>query len=420
MYFTPSGFPILRNKKLVYLDSAATSLKPQSVIDAINDYYSHYSANVFRGLYDISEKATLKYEETREKVAQFINAKSSSEIVFTSGTTESINLVAYAWGRLTVGEGDEIVTTVMEHHSNFVVWQALARENGGVLKVLDVDEQGKLKIKNEKGKTTYKNSKLLLQNVITKKTKLLAITHVSNVLGTINPIKEIVVEVKRLNPKCLVLVDGAQAVPHMKVDMQDLGCDYYAFSGHKMLGPTGIGVLWGRKELLNSMVPFQFGGSMIAKVSLTETTFKETPMKFEAGTPHVAGVIGLGAAVDYLQNIGMEVIRQHEIELTTYVLEKLSGLNHLTIYGSKDISIRGGVLSFNVFDKSGNLVHPHDVAEILRRENICVRVGHHCAMPLHERLGIPGSVRASLYLYNTNEDINRLVKSVQNVQKIFS
>lgn len=404
-----SDFPLLQQKidrkRIVYLDSTATALKPKPVIDALNSYYTEYTANVFRGLHQLSEKATQEYENAREKVASFINAKSAEEIIFTRSTTEAINLVAYAWGRLNIGEGDEIVTTIMEHHSNFVPWQQLCAENGATLKVIDINEDGFLQIPKSKSKI-----KTVIQNA-----KLLAIAHVSNVLGTINPIKKIVQAVKRANPKCLVSVDGAQAVPHMKVDVQDLGCDFYAFSGHKMLGPTGIGVLWGRKELLEQMAPFNFGGEMISEVHLEKTIFKHPPHKFEAGTPHIAGVIGLGEAVDYLQSIEMKKIRDHEIELTEYALGKLKEIREIRVYGPKKIEKRGGVIAFNLISKRGKLIHPHDVAQILNEDNICTRSGHHCAMPLHERLEVPASARTSFYIYNTKEDVEMLLKGLKKV-----
>lgn len=400
---TSTNFPILTEQGIVYLDSAATSLKPQSVIDAVSEYYSSYSSNIHRGLYPIAEKATEAYENAREKVAKFIHANRTEEVIFTRGTTESINLVAYAWGRMNIEEGDEIVTTEMEHHSNFVPWQELVRESGVSLKVIS----GQLSV-------------VSLKEIVTRKTKLVAITHVSNVLGTINPIKEIVAEVKRINPHCLVLVDGAQAVPHIKVDVQDLGCDFYVFSGHKMLGPTGIGVLWGKYGLLDAMPPFLFGGSMVESVELSKTTYKKPPHKFEAGTPPIAEAIGLGEAVTYLEHIGMDTIVHHEQELTSYLVKKLDNLNYLSMYGLDTKSSRVGVVSFNVFGKNNALVHPHDVAQVLGDMNICVRGGHHCAMPLHTSLGVPGSVRASLYLYNTKEDIDRLVEGLEKVKEIFN
>jgi cysteine desulfurase/selenocysteine lyase len=417
-------FPVLKRringKRIVYLDSAASSLKPRAVIDALTNYYSNISANVFRGIYNLSEKATKEYETAREKVAKFINAHSSNEIIFTRSATESINLAAYSWGRLNINKGDEIATTIMEHHSNFVPWQQLAIENGGVLKIIDIDEIGHLDLKDKKlkaqsSKLKSARKKLKLGNIVSKRTKLLAITHVSNVLGTINPIKEITKAVKEINPNCLVLVDGAQAVPHLKVDVQSLGCDFYAFSGHKMLGPTGIGVLWAKSEILGNLAPFNFGGSMISKVSVETSKFSQPPQKFEAGTPHIAGAIGLGAAVDYLSNIGMDEVREHEVELTEYALERLGEVEGIKIYGPESAKDRGGVVAFSIYTKKGKLIHPHDVAQILNENNICVRAGHHCAMPLHKRLKITASVRASFYLYNTREDVDMLVEGVGRV-----
>ena len=406
-------FPIFQNHpELVYLDSTATSLKPQIVIDALNDYYTKYSANVFRGIYKISEEATANYEEARGKIAKFINSKRNEEVIFVRSTTEAINLVAYSWGRLNMRENDEIVTTIMEHHSNFVPWQQLAAENGGLFKVIDINEDGTLQFDYSNNRTN--------DAVITSRTKLVAITQVSNVLGTINLIKDIIREVKRINPGCLVLVDGAQAMLHMKVDVQDLGCDFYAFSGHKMLGPTGIGVLWGKYELLEAMTPFNFGGEMIREVHVDRTEFKKPPHKFEAGTPHIAGAIGLGAAVLYLENIGIENIRQSEVELIVYALKKLKSLKSVEVYGPSDPTYRGGIIAFNLRDKRGKLIHGHDVAQILDEDDICIRSGHHCAMPLHERLRLPSSARASLTLYNTKEDVDRLMKGLEKVHTVFN
>ncbi|MBI4137282.1 cysteine desulfurase [Candidatus Roizmanbacteria bacterium] len=412
-------FPVFQhNNSLTYLDSAATALKPRQVIDAVSEYYSDYPANVFRGLYDLSQKATEAYENSRNNVAQFINAHSPSEIIFTRGTTESVNFIAYAWGRLNIGKNDEIVTTILEHHSNFVPWQELCRETGATLKIIDIDDEGNLSL-SSKTKNDARSTKYDLHNIVTKKIKLVAITHVSNVLGTINPIKEIIAEVKKINPLCLVLVDGAQAVPHMKVDVQDLGCDFYAFSGHKMMGPTGIGVLWIREELLKSITPFHFGGSMIEKVTLEESRFAPPPQKFEAGTPHIAGAIGLGAAIDYMNKIGVANIRKHEMDLTEYALKQLHNLKNTKIYGSDIVRHRGGVISCNVFTDDKTLIHPHDVGDILGKQNICLRVGHHCAMPLAKRLGVPASVRISLHVYNDRKDIDRLIEGLEKVRKIF-
>lgn len=405
---TTRDFPILRDSIITYLDSAATALKPQSVIDKITEYYRDYPANVFRGLYPISARATDEYEKARETLATFIHASSPQEVVFVRSTTEAINLVAYAWGRMNIAEGDEIVTTVMEHHSNFLPWQELCRESGATLKVLDINENYELPVMYDE-----------LSRVITRRTKLVALTHVSNVLGTINPVKDIVAAVKKINPHCLVLIDGAQAVPHMMVDVNDIGADFYAFSGHKMMGPTGIGILWARKELLENMPPFQFGGSMIESVTLESAVFAAPPSKFEAGTPHIAGAIGLGEAARYLTHRGMDAVRAHESKLTEYAIEKLTRVDRLHIYGPLSVKERAGVVSFNIYTNDGRLIHPHDAGDILGRMGICVRVGHHCAMPLARRLKIPASIRASLYLYNTKKDIDQLVEGLQKVIEVF-
>ena len=400
-----NDFPIFKNNpELVYLDSSATSLKPQIVIDKLREYYEKYSANVFRGIYSLSEKATEEYENTRKVVAEFINAAKVEEIVFTRSTTESLNLIAYSLGRKIIGEGDEIVTTIMEHHSNFVTWQQLALENGAIFKVIDLDEYG------------YLNTQI--DQVITKKTKILALTYVSNVLGIINPIKEIIRLAKSINPKLIVVIDAAQAVPHMQIDEQDLGCDFLVFSSHKMLGPTGIGVLWGKYELLDEMYPFNFGGEMIQEVYIDKTIFKKPPHKFEAGTPHIAGVIALKEAVKYLEKIGYEKIRRHEILLAKSLecsLDYEFGNKVKLLAGEifEYLEDRGGIISFS-FGK----YHPHDIAQILDGENIAVRAGHHCAMPLHNRLGINASVRASFYVYNGLDDVNKLIKGLKIVEKI--
>ena len=414
-----TDFPIFKfHPQLTYLDSAAMSLKPKVVIEAVENYYKKYSANVFRGIYKISEKATKEYENVRRKIAQFIRADSEKEIVFVRNTTEAINLVAYAWGWVNVEKGDEIVTTIMEHHSNFVPWQVLCNEVGAIFKVIDITDEGylnlnpdKSKIHDPKSKTTMNNLNFL-EKVVTKKTKILALTYVSNVLGTINPVKEIIKAAKKINPKIITVVDAAQAIPHYKINVKDLGCDFLAFSGQKMLGPTGAGVLWGRKELLTQMSPFLFGGEMISEVYLNRTIFAQIPHKFEAGTPHIAGVIGLGAAVDYLTQVGMDKLRDYEKDLTAYVLLKLAELKDITIYGPKEIDRRAGVVTFNLKD-----VHPHDVAAVLDEENICLRSGHHCAMPLHDRLRIGASVRVSFYLYNSKEDIDKLINGLLKVKK---
>jgi cysteine desulfurase/selenocysteine lyase len=391
-----NDFPIFKRringKAIVYLDSTATSLKPTAVIDKENEYYTRYTANIFRGIYTISEEATREYEDVRTKIAEFIGAATADEIIFTRNTTESINLVAYS-----LIHGDDVIASVMEHHSNFVPWQQL-----GNLKVWNIDKTGRLSLKD-------------LEKLITRKTKLLAITAVSNVLGTIVPVREIVRKVKSLNPHMLVLVDAAQAVPHMKVDVTDWGADFVAFSSHKMLGPTGVGVLWGKYELLAKMKPFTYGGEMIEEVHVDKTVFKAPPHKFEAGTPHIAGVIGFGAAIDYLKRLGMSSVRAHEKDITAYALKILSSIKGVTIVGSKEPDTRAGVISFTVQG-----IHPHDVAQILDEDNICIRVGFHCAQPLHEFLETGPTARASFYVYTTREDIDALGEGLQKVIKTFS
>lgn len=399
-----ADFPIFKAiPGFVYLDSTATSLKPQSVIDALIDYYSHYSANIFRGVYDISEKATIAYEETRAVVKNFINANSEKEIVFTRNATEGINLFVNGITD-SLRKGDEIVTTIAEHHSNFVPWQQLAKRKGLIFTVMTND---KLQMSNQFQITN-------VQKYISKKTKILTITFVSNVLGTVNPIKEIIQEAKRINPSIIVLVDGAQAVPHIKVDVQALGCDAFVFSSHKMLGPTGVGVLWVKKDLLETLAPYQYGGDMIRSVTIKETQFADLPHRFEAGTPHIAGVIALKDAISYLQKVGLNFIHQHEVELAQFCYDTLKEEfdEKIKIIGPQK---RGsGIVAFVVEG-----VHAHDVAQLLNEDNIAVRAGHHCAMPLHTHLGIDASVRASFYLYNTKGDIEKLISSLQNVLHLF-
>lgn len=398
-------FPILsrkvHGKLLAYLDNAATSQKPRQVIDAMADYYLKHNANVHRGIHTLSVEATEMMEKAREKIAKFVGVADSAEIIFVKNATEAINLVAYSWGRLNIARSDEIVLTVAEHHSNFVVWQQLAAENGAILKIVPIDKNGEI-------------DELAFKKALTKKTKLVTFFHVSNVLGTINDVKRLAFSVKRLAPQALVLVDGAQAVPHMPVDIDKIGCDFYVFTGHKMLGPMGIGILWGRRGLLAAMPPFLFGGEMISKVSLDRTTWNELPWRFEAGTPDVAGAIGLGAAVDYLQEIGMGNVRKHEIELTEYAMKRLLGIWDVRLLGLQDARKRGGVVSFNV----GN-IHAHDVASILDSEGIAIRSGHHCAQPLMEFLGISSAARASFYIYNTKEEVDRLVEGIIKVKQVF-
>ncbi|HEY8677619.1 MAG TPA: cysteine desulfurase [Candidatus Dormibacteraeota bacterium] len=398
-----ADFPILQRringKPLIYLDSAATSQKPCAVIDAMDDYYRRYNANPHRGVYVLSEEATAAYEGARGRLAAFINAASMKEVIFTRNTTEAINLVRYSWGRANIRQGDRILLTEMEHHSNLVPWQLLAKEVGATLEFLRIDDKGLLQLDELESK---------LAGV-----RLLGITHQSNTLGTINPIKAIAEAAHRAG--ALVLVDGAQAVPHMPVDVQDLGVDFYAFSGHKMCGPSGIGVLWARRALLEAMPPFLGGGDMIRRVKLTEATWNDLPWKFEAGTPSVAEGIGLGAAVDYLGQFGMDRVRAHERTLVDYALEKFQDIPGITIYGPGDSEIHGGAVSFTLPN-----VHPHDLATLVDREGIAVRAGHHCTQPLMDRLGVAATTRASFYIYNRPDEVDHLVDAIQKAQKVFS
>ncbi len=398
-------FPILQrivrdNKTLVYLDNASTTQKPNQVIDAIADYYRNHNANIHRAVYALAEEATELYESTRDKIANFIHIKNREEIIFVRGTTEAINLVAYAWGRNHINKDDIIVTTEYEHHSNIVPWQLLTQEKGAKLVYIGMGDNGELILDD------------LDKYLATGKVKLVTFSLMSNVLGTITDAEKIISKCKEHG--VLTLVDGAQAVPHMPVNVEKLGCDFFAFSGHKMLGPTGIGVLWVRKSVLETMVPFHGGGDMIREVHKYETTWNDLPYKFEAGTPNIADVIGLGTAIDYLTKLGMENVREHEIELTTYAIEKLSQVKGLVIYGTKDISKRGGVISFNFSD-----VHPHDVAQIIDEEGIAVRSGHHCAQVLMERLNVAATSRASFYIYSTKEEVDSLIAALTKVARIF-
>jgi len=411
-------FPILKRvihgKSLIYFDNAATSQKPNQVIDAISDYYKNYNANVHRGVHKLSEEATEAYEAARKKVANFVNAGDSHQIVFVRNATEAINLVAYSWGRANIKKGDEILLTQMEHHSNLVPWQMLAKEVGAKLKFIPINESGELIVHSSE-----------LKQYISHKTKLVGLTHVSNVLGTINPVKQIIEKISELKtqnsklaPK--VLIDGAQAVPHMPVSIQNIDPDFYVFTGHKMLGPTGIGVLYAKMELLEDMEPFLGGGDMIMEVGWEKSTWNYVPWKFEAGTPDVSGAIGLGAAVDYLSLLGMKNVREHEKELTNYALEKLSKVHSLVVYGPSDIEKRGGVISFNIVDDKGEVaIHPHDLASILDAEGIAIRSGHHCAQPLMKVLGISAAARVSFYVYNTKEEIDKLVPAIEKAKRIF-
>ena len=386
-------FPLFNQSKngnsLVYLDSTATTQKPQKVIDAITSYYKKYNANIHRGVYSIAEKATSEFEAVRDRVQSFINAEKREEIIFTKGTTESINLVAYSWGKKYLKAGDEILITEMEHHSNNVPWQFISKSTGAKLKYIPINENGELDNP---------------QDYITEQTKLVALIHQSNVLGTINPIKEIIQYAH--NVGAVVLVDGAQSIPHMPIDVQNLGCDFFVFSGHKMLGPTGVGVLYGNAKILNSMDPFLSGGEMIKDVTMDSVSYNDLPWKFEAGTPNIAQVIGLGAAIDYINYIGLDVIHKQCELLTAYAIKKLSKISGLTIYGKAND--RGAVVSFNI-----DGIHPHDLAQLLDQQNICIRVGHHCAQPLLAKFGLTSSARVSFYVYNTIEDIDTLVHGIK-------
>jgi len=395
-----NDFPAYRKKdgNFIYLDSASTSQKPEFVIDAISSYYSSYAANIHRALYEIGEKATDKYEKVREKVKQFINVPDSHVVIFTGGTTESINLIAYSWGSNNLSNGDQILITEMEHHSNIVPWQLLCSRSNASLNYIPIKKDGTLEL----GK--------LKENILPK-TKLISLTHQSNVFGTINPLNNIIDEAKKIG--AITVIDGAQAVPHMKVDIKKLGCDFYAFSGHKMLGPTGVGVLIARKNILEEIDPFMGGGEMINSVNMDESTWNEVPWKFEAGTPNIAQVIGLGAAIDYIQKIGIENIHQHEQELLHYGLDLLDQNKDVTLYGKADN--RGAVIPFNLEN-----IHPHDLAKFLDTDGICIRAGHHCAQPIMNKLGVSATARASFYLYNTKEDIEKLVESIKKTVRIFS
>ncbi len=387
-------FPILerqlRGKRLVYLDSAATSQKPRAVLDAVARFYEGFNANVHRGAHTLSDEATDAYEQARLKVSRFIGAVSPREIVFVRNATEGMNLVAYSWARKRLRAGDEIVLSVMEHHSNLIPWQRVASETGAVLRFIPLYADGTMDLSE-------------IDRLIGDRTRLVAVTHVSNVLGTINPVRRLA-ELAHAQG-ALLLVDGAQSVPHMPVDVGDLGCDFLAFSGHKMLGPMGIGVLWGRAELLEAMDPFMGGGSMIDEVSLDGATWADIPHKFEAGTPNVSGAVGLAAAVDYLRELGMESVRRHEIEITRYALDALKGVEGLTVFGPADPESRGGVVSFALEGADA-----YDLGSFLDQEGIAVRAGHHCCQPLMKWLQVPSTARASFYLYNTLEEVDALAR----------
>ena len=389
-------FPIFNNSDLVYLDNAATTHKPQSVLNAVDRLYTEANANVHRALYSLGSESTERFENSRTKVADFINSNSAKEIIFTSGTTESINLLARSLGN-TLNPGDEILISEMEHHSNIVPWQLTAERTGTTLNYIPVTETGELDLSEP-------------DHYFKPNTKIVSITHISNVLGTINPVKKLAEMAHEMG--ALFIVDGAQGVPHLQVNVQDLGCDFYAFSGHKMLGPTGIGALWGKTELLNEMDPFMGGGEMIETVTMESSTWNEIPYKFEAGTPNFAQAVGLGAAVDYLKIIGMSTIAEHEKTLTAYALNKINQIEGIRIHGSADE--RAGVISFNV-----DGIHPHDLAQFLNEDNIALRVGHHCAQPLLSTLGETATARLSFYIYNDESDIDKFYDSLTNIRKYF-
>lgn len=397
-------FPILDQKvngeRLAYLDNAATAQKPQQVIDSLVHFYEHDNANVHRGVHTLAERATEQYEAARTKVQHFINAKDHNEIIFTKGCTDGLNLVASTYGEQNIHEGDEIVITIMEHHSNLIPWQQLAIKKHATLKYIELTPDGTLDMEDAKRK-------------ITDKTKIVSIAHASNVLGTVNPLKELA---KIAHEHGAVIVgDGAQSVPHMPVDVQDLDVDFYAFSGHKMMSPTGIGVLYGKADLLRAMPPYQYGGEMINAVHRDETTFADIPFKFEAGTQNIAGAIALGTAVDYLEEIGMKNVEKKEQEIVDYVLPKLEALPYITVYGPQDPAQHTGVIAFNMDN-----LHPHDVATALDAEGVAVRAGHHCAQPLMEALGVSATTRASFYFYNSKKDADQLINAIKATKEFFN
>jgi cysteine desulfurase/selenocysteine lyase len=402
-YELRNDFPIFKKKingkELVYLDNASTTQKPCSVINSITDFYSNYNSNIHRAVYQLAEEATTLYEQSREKIANFINVR-PEEIVFTRNTTESINLIAHSWARTNLKKDDGVAITELEHHSNIVPWQILSQEIGTRLEYVGIDENGFLDLE------------YLIELISSKKVRLVSLSHMSNVLGTIVPIERII-KIAHEND-IPVLVDGAQSVPHMPVDVKNMDCDFLVFSAHKMLGPTGVGVLYAKKEVLEKMRPFMGGGDMIKEVFKFHTNYNEVPYKFEAGTPNIADVVGFGAAIDYLEKIGMENIRKHEIDLTEYALEAMLSINHLTVYGPRDPNYRGGVISFNIAD-----IHPHDLATIMNDHGIAIRSGHHCAQVLMQRLDVPATSRASFYIYNTKEEIDKFVNAIKEAGRIF-
>ncbi|EAD0709224.1 cysteine desulfurase [Listeria monocytogenes] len=398
-----ADFPILaqeiNEKPLAYLDNAATSQKPKQVIEALTHYYEFDNANVHRGVHTLAARATDAYESARGKVAKFIRAREVAEIIFTRGTTSAINLVVDSYAEANIEAGDEIVISYLEHHSNFIPWQQLAKRKGAVLKYIELEEDGTISVEQAK-------------KAIGEKTKIVALAHVSNVLGTITPIKEIAAIAHQFG--AVILVDGAQAVPHMEVDVVDLDADFYAFSGHKMMAPTGIGALYGKRELLDAMEPTEFGGEMIDFVELYDSTWKELPWKFEAGTPIIGGAIALGAAIDYLAEVGLENIHAHEQALASYAMEEMSKIEGITIYGPKDASKRCGLVTFNLEG-----AHPHDIATILDEDGVAIRAGHHCAQPLMKWLDVSSTARASFYIYNTKEEIDALIDGLKLTKEYF-
>jgi cysteine desulfurase/selenocysteine lyase len=396
-------FPILNQEvnghPLVYLDNAASTQKPRPVIDAIARHYLRDNANVHRGLHELSNRSTEAYEDARVRVTRFFGIADAAELIWTRGTTEALNLVAWAWGTANLRAGDEILLTVLEHHSNLVPWQLLAGRTGARLRFLDIDAEGRLDLS-------------ALDDLLTERTRLVSVGHVSNALGTVNPVREIAERARATG--AMVVVDGAQSAPHLPVDVPDLGCDFYAFSGHKMCGPTGIGGLWGRRDVLEAMPPFLGGGDMIDVVELEGSTWAPLPNKFEAGTPHVAGAVGMGAAVDFLAGVGREAILAHERALLAYALERMAEVPDLRVYGPRDLAERSGVVSFTLAD-----VHPHDLATILDAQGVAIRAGHHCAQPLMRRLGVSSTARASFYLYNTPADVDRLIDGLHHARALF-
>ena len=397
-------FPVLSRqvygKPLVYLDNAATSQKPRSVIQSLVDYYEGYNSNVHRGVHALSMEATDRFEEARQKVARFIKAESPESIIWTRNTTESINLVANTWANDHIKAGDEIVLTQMEHHSNLVPWQKVAQEKGAVLRFLPIGEDGTLNLED-------------VDSIINQRTRLVSMVHMSNSVGTINPVKFLAARAREVG--AAVVIDGAQSVPHLPVEVRDLDCDFLAFSGHKMLGPTGIGVLYVKPEVLEQMEPFLLGGEMVMEVWYDRATWNEPPMRFEAGTPNIADAIAMGAAIDYLEALGMDSVREHEIQLTSYALEAFKELEEVEVFGPRDPNVRGGIITFHSDD-----VHPHDLGTVLDRQGIAIRTGHHCNMPLMRTLGVVATARASFYIYNTEEEVDLLVDGLKQALRYFA